>query len=364
MMKPRDIGLDHVVNQIICMATAFVICAVFDRLFCRRFKRPYFALHVFANIVIVALVFPGAIRALLNPTKSSVIPPGVQGPNALYLAWIYALHGNEIPMPRGAFTAASPNTAPERSFNPRTRVVRVRADARRLPRILLRRAVYHPIFFKTGIMDWVHHIPVYILNTLCFSIPSSDVLLLQALIMVGVPGGLDYLLQVFEGEGKLSRAYYKELCSEINTWCRAPLGAVGAYVCFAGLYHGWDDATYYQRFTLILLGVHAAWNPQFFCRQAVEANIVDTINRHGLVGASGKDGLRLPRIRALCGKLARSDDGKAPPEVAVRSPRREPMDEAFPIGSGRPTRSSLNKGDGQPAASPVSVTFAEKTKVM
>lgn len=132
MMKPRDIGLDHVVNQIICMATAFVICAVFDRLFCRQFKRPYFALHVFANIVIVGLVFPGAIRALLNPTKSSVIPPGVQGPNALYLAWIYALHG-EIPMPHGAFTAASLNTAPERSFNPHTRVVRVRADARRLP---------------------------------------------------------------------------------------------------------------------------------------------------------------------------------------------------------------------------------------
>ena len=25
--------------------------------------------------------------------------------------------------------------------------------------------VYHPIFFKTGMMDWVHHVPVYILNT-------------------------------------------------------------------------------------------------------------------------------------------------------------------------------------------------------
>ena len=85
--------------------------------------------------------------------------------------------------------------------------------------------IYHPIFFRTGVMDWIHHVPVYILNTLCFTIPSCNAIHLQSLIMMGIPGGLDYLLQVLEGEGKLSRAYYKELCSMINVYVRAPLGA-------------------------------------------------------------------------------------------------------------------------------------------
>ena len=33
--------------------------------------------------------------------------------------------------------------------------------------------IYHPIFFSTGRMDWIHHTPVYILNTLIFTIRSQ-----------------------------------------------------------------------------------------------------------------------------------------------------------------------------------------------
>jgi hypothetical protein len=313
MLAPGEINTKHVINQVICMATAFAICAAVDRGVCRRFKKPYFALHVFVNAIIVALVMPGAMRALMAPSTSSVIPPGVQGPNALYMAWIYALH------------------------------------------------VYHPIFFKTGLMDWIHHVPVYILNTLCFSIPSSDAVLLQALIMVGIPGGLDYLLQVFEGEGRLSRGRYKELCSEINIWCRAPLGAIGSYVCLVGLYHGWGDATAYQRFVLILLGVHAGWNPPFFCRQAVEANIIDTINRYGLSGASGREGLKLPKVRSLCGtegKAAAKPNAAAaaaaaPPSVRVR-------EEAYPVNMSMSMAGGKHADVPMVMPSPSSVTEQKK----
>ena len=68
----------------ICSMTAFVVCIIFDRLVARRFKRSYFALHVFANIIITALTLPGAIRALQNPLTSSVVVPGRPQPNALY----------------------------------------------------------------------------------------------------------------------------------------------------------------------------------------------------------------------------------------------------------------------------------------
>jgi hypothetical protein len=95
-----------------------------------------------------------------------------------------------------------------------------------------------------------------------------------------------------------------------------------------GLYHGWHDATAYQRFVLILLGVHAGWNPPFFCRQAVEANIVDTINRYELKGAAGRDGLKLPKVRALCGTERRAAaDATTPPSVRTAAARAE----AYPV---------------------------------
>ena len=75
-------------------------------------------------------------------------------------------------------------------------------------------------------MDWIHHIPVYILNILMFACHFGDVFCLQTIILTGVPGGIDYLLLAIEGEGRLPRATYKHLSAYINNWVRAPLGFV------------------------------------------------------------------------------------------------------------------------------------------
>lgn len=238
--------------------SAFALCGLFHILVARLFKRTYFALHVFANIVITALVLPGALRALVNADSSTVVTGAVQ-PNSVYMCWIYALH------------------------------------------------IYHPIFFKTGTMDWVHHVPVYVVTTLMFSVPSCDAVHLQSLVLTGIPGGLDYFLQVLEGQGLLGRAAYKEHCCVINTWLRAPLGAVSAYVCLLGLYHGWAHCTTWEAFVYFVLGIHAVWNPPFFCRQAVEANVVDCVNRFGLSTAE----LKLPKVRALSGREAKRTDAAA-----------------------------------------------------
>jgi len=296
LLAPDAIDAKRHKASLICFATTFAICGLFDAIVARRFKKPYFVLHVFVNAVITALVVPGAIKACTTPYEASVPAPGVQQPDALYMVWIFALH------------------------------------------------IYHPIFFRTGVMDWVHHVPVYILNSLCFTIPSCNATHLQSLIMMGVPGGLDYLLQVLEGEGKLTRAYYKELCSLINVYVRAPLGAWGSYVMLVGLYHGWEHATTYQAGTLLLLALHAYWNPPFFGRQAVEANIVDTINRYGLAGGA----LKLPKVRALCSHQPKAGAAKAPaPPPAKRV-------EAYPVGAG--TDAAL------PAISPVSVIGSDELK--
>ena len=266
---PAVIGYACYADAAVCTLTAFVLCAIFHFAVARRFKRTYMALHVFANVVISALTLPGAVRALVHPENSTVIAAGATHPNMVYACWIYALH------------------------------------------------IYHPIMFKTGVMDWIHHVPVYILNTLTFSIPCGDFIHLQSLVMTGIPGGLDYLLQVLEGEGMLSRALYKELCSSINVWVRAPVGAISSYICFCGLYHGYAAATGWQAFVLAGLGLHALWNPPFFGRQAIEANVVDAINRHRLVGGE----LKLPAVRAACGK---------PSKATAATPPRE---EAYPVAA-------------------------------
>ena len=101
------------------------------RLIARRLKRSYFFLHVVANVAITWYSFGGVLRSLAAPSTSTL--PGAEGPvSQMYLVWIYAIH------------------------------------------------IYHPIFFKTGKMDWVHHVPVYILNTLMFSVLSGPVFQFQA----------------------------------------------------------------------------------------------------------------------------------------------------------------------------------------
>ena len=188
------------------------------RLVARKFKRPYFLLHVFANIIITWYSFGGVLHALAAPSKTTL--PGSEGPvSQMYLVWIYAIH------------------------------------------------IYHPIFFKTGKMDWVHHVPVYVLNTLMFSVLSGPVFQFQACVLSGIPGGVDYLLQVFEGQGYLSRSLYKDWASWINIYVRAPFGYISGYVCIVGLFSRLGEATIWQCVVFVGMGVHACWNAPFFCRQ-------------------------------------------------------------------------------------------------
>lgn len=268
LANPRSIDSTHAVNVLIVSGVAFAFLFVCDKLVARRFRRPYMVLHLIANTIITWLTLVGSLRALTYPSASTL--PGEEGPvSQVFLAWIYAIH------------------------------------------------IYHPIFFKTNVMDWIHHTPVYLLNTAMFSVLSGPVFQLQGLILTGFPGGLDYLLQALEGEGLLSRGLYKELASSINVYVRAPLGFVSGYICLVGLWHHSAESTVWQSIVFIGMGVHACWNAPFFGRQAIEANIVDIVNRFSLVGGS----LKLPRVRAFSGRSAEATKEKGPsPATSEKTP--------------------------------------------
>ena len=74
--------------------------------------------------------------------------------------------------------------------------------------------------------------------------------------------------QVLEGEGKLSRAAYKDACASVNTWMRTPLGCIAGYTLMAGLYAQWESASRHEAIVLGIMGPHCVWNALFFGRQA------------------------------------------------------------------------------------------------
>jgi len=257
VQHPVVIDSSHWINCAIVTSIIFAAIAIFHRTIAVRFKRQYFTIHVAVNAVITYLTFAGSVRALLNPTVSTV-PTADNASSQFFICWCFALH------------------------------------------------VYHPCFFSTGAMDWIHHTPVYILNFLMYGCLFSDTFHLQALIMTGLPGGIDYLLLVLEGEGVIKRAVYKQWSAYINNWCRAPVGFVSGYICLLGLYHqhGRVQTTSFQCVVFVLMGVHAMWNPPFFGRQTIEANIVDIINRFDMHGNSAdkKQGISLTKVRAKSGR--------------------------------------------------------------
>eukprot|EP00946_MAST-07B_sp_MAST-7B-sp1_P004921 g4921.t1 len=255
---PTTIDVAHWTNAAIVTACCFLVIAVFHRTVGVRFKKQYFTCHVFANAIITYCVLESSIQAIINPQTSTAPPVGSDATSQMFMCWCLAIH------------------------------------------------VYHPIFFRTGAMDWIHHVPVYILNTMMMGALSGDVFCFQACIMTGIPGGIDYFLLVLEGERLISRATYKSLSAYINNWFRAPLGFISGYTCLVGLYHQWDqpNITQYQRVTYALMGIHGMWNPPFFGRQTIEANIVDIVNRFDMHGSSTdrKKAVSLGKVRALSGR--------------------------------------------------------------
>ena len=79
---------------------------------------------------------------------------------------------------------------------------------------------------------------------------------------------------------------------------------ISGYICLVGVYHQYDQLqpSLYQTVTFIGMGLHAYWNPPYFARQALEANVVDTVNRFSLKGSTDRQlQTKLDTVRQLSG---------------------------------------------------------------
>ena len=129
---PTAIDAAHLLNigMLVVIAWALIAAAHVVVVGC-GIKRAYYALHVLANIVICAYTWAPATDALLNPATSTLAPSAGPASSQMFMVWVYAIH------------------------------------------------IYHPIMFRTNAMDWIHHVPVYILNTLMFSCLAGNIFALQ-----------------------------------------------------------------------------------------------------------------------------------------------------------------------------------------
>jgi hypothetical protein len=182
------------------VAVLFAFCAalfvVLDLVVAQRFgKERYYALHVMVNSIVLWFCVDDMLSSWKDPINCNACIEGKNCASLVPLVFNIALH------------------------------------------------VYHPLAFKTNRMDWIHHIPAYIVqfSTICFLWGGS--INFGHFAIVGLPGGIDYALLVALGQGLVSRQTYKTYCAKINVWMRCPLAISGGFLGLLSLGHQWDSTT-------------------------------------------------------------------------------------------------------------------------
>ena len=84
--------------------------------------------------------------------------------------------------------------------------------------------LWHSLAYALKPIDLIHHIPSLIVCGMGILFPWGPSLNAAAIIFMGVPGGIDYLLLVFIKLKMLPPLFEKDWNQTLNVWMRAPLG--------------------------------------------------------------------------------------------------------------------------------------------
>uniref|UniRef100_A0A7S3PSQ0 Uncharacterized protein n=1 Tax=Aplanochytrium stocchinoi TaxID=215587 RepID=A0A7S3PSQ0_9STRA len=197
---------------------------VFDFLVGKRTKARWFAVHAFANLLVVLAGFNAVVTALKDP-----------------------LH---------ACDSAKYN---DDSFG---------GDASRYPVIITNSVhIYHMIAFKLTGADYFHHL--LFLPTIGFAGQYYDwgaVSAFNGFFMSGLPGGLDYFILVLVKHDVVSAMTQKHLCACINVYLRGPAILCVAMLLYIGVLYDFTTVPLYATIPIALL---AAFNSLYYIKQSV-----------------------------------------------------------------------------------------------
>jgi hypothetical protein len=189
-------GSERPFDVVVLITFCAVIFIALDLVIAQRFgKERYYALHVMVNALILWFCVDDMLSSWKDPINSNACIEGKNCASLVPLILNIALH------------------------------------------------VYHPLAFKTNRMDWIHHIPAYIVQFSTINFLWGGNINFGHFAIVGLPGLLDYALLVALGQGLVSRQTYKTHCATINVWMRCPLAISSAFLGLLSLSHQWERTT-------------------------------------------------------------------------------------------------------------------------
>ena len=133
---------------------------------------------------------------------------------------------------------------------------------------------YHIYSFNLKPIDYIHHIPAIIGCTCSFWWSYGAAWNAQiGLALMGIPGGIDYLLLTLCKEGKLANITEKYINKQLNLWLRCPFAIITSFciincaIYYPERYNGGIN----HRIFHIASGIHGMWNGIFFMERTVES---------------------------------------------------------------------------------------------
>ena len=191
-------------------------------------QKPYYAVHVFHNAMIVALT-GGDVWATLTDVNSIFLRPITW--NAVYLC--YALHAYHI-------------------------------------------YKYWRVFHLD---DWLHHgLMIGVALPLGCAARSGALMGTTLFFTTGLPGGINYALLFAERNGWVSKATEKAINVPVHQWLRGP-GCIATAALTIAASQSTPGATTWEQAAAALIAALTFWNGIYFTNQVVRADERRHLNR-------------------------------------------------------------------------------------
>lgn len=184
-------------------------------------QKPYYAVHVLHNAMIVALT-AGDVWASLTDFNSIFVRP-IAWP-AVYIC--YALHFYHL----------------------------------------------YEYWRSFHLDDWLHHVLMIGVALPLGSLTRSGALMgLSLFFMTGLPGGINYALLFAERNGWISKEAEKAVNVPVHMWLRSP-GCVATAALTVAASLSASDATWLDQFAAAVVAALTFWNGIYFANQVVRAD--------------------------------------------------------------------------------------------
>jgi hypothetical protein len=200
-----------------------LVLYLFDR-FVAPTKARWFALHGFANSLVVITAFNGMITALRDPLYS--LDSRVYRDNSLL--------GNASTWPVYIINSLH---------------------------------VYHLLFFEVKGHELFHHLVfIPVIGFIGQFYEWGAALGFMAFFISGLPGAIDYLLLVLVKYGKIEPITQKRVCAALNVYVRGPFIIISAHTIYLAILYGNLTVPYWACISILVI---ALFNSLYYTKQSV-----------------------------------------------------------------------------------------------